>query len=270
MDPAGNAPKSEDDHAEAPAGGAPLVFIPVTAEDVARRKRRMVLSVSAATLAVLLLIAYLYKRSVDPLHARQSYDSGVRMLALARYPQAILAFSRAVALEPDFADAYLLRGEANAADGKIDRAIADFSKTLDLRPDNTQALLRRGLAWAELKDFPAAISDANQALAVDPNFAPAYNLRGVGVRGLGDPRKALDDFTRAIALAPNTDSYYQRGATYQMLGDHRRAVADFDQVIAIQPDAAPGYFARAESRRALGDLRGAEQDHLQGRILDGR
>jgi hypothetical protein len=39
-------------------------------------------------------------------------------------------------------------------------------------------------------------------------------------------------------------------------------------VIKIIPDIANAFFARAESRRALGDLRGAQQDHRQGRILD--
>jgi hypothetical protein len=37
----------------------------------------------------------------------------------------------------------------------------------------------------------------------------------------------------------------------------------------VIPDLASAFFARAESRRAIGDLTGAQQDHRQGRILDG-
>jgi len=121
-----------------------------------------------------------------------------------------------------------------------------------------------------VKDFQSAVADANRALEIDSRFAPAYNLRGVAVRSLGDPRRALDDLTRAIQLSPDSDNYFQRGATYQMLGDHERALADLNKMIAIQPGSAPAYFARAESRLALGDVQGAEQDRLQGRYLDGR
>jgi tetratricopeptide (TPR) repeat protein len=246
------------------------VRIPVTADDVTRHKRRVHLWVWVAVAAMLLMAGYLYKRSVDRISARESYEGGLRLYTVARYPQAILAFDRAVSLAPNMADGYLMRGRAYAGDGKIDRAIADFGKAIEARPGDTQALLGRGRCWLELKDFRAAIADADRAIAVDSRFSAAYNLRGVSVRGLGDAKKAIPDLTRAIELSPDSFNYFQRGATYQMLGEHRLALEDFDQMIAIQPDAASAYFARAESRLAVGDLRGAEQDRTQGRILDGR
>ncbi len=249
---------------------APVVLIPVSAEDVARHKRRIAFWWWTAALTVLLIAGYEYKRWVDPTHAQQSFEAGMTMYAVARYPQAIVAFDRAASLAPKNPDAFLMRGRANAGDQRIDAAIADFTKALELRPNDTQAMLERAREYLELKRYSAAIDDANRAIAVDSRFAPAYNVRGVAIRKLGDPKKALEDFTRAIELSAVTDNYFQRGATYQMLGDHRRALADFDQMIALQPDAAPAYFARAESRLAIGDVRGAEMDREQGRILDGR
>ena len=53
-------------------------------------------------------------------------------------------------------------------------------------------------------------------------------------------------------------------------GDHRRALLDFDAVIRFKPDIAHTYFARAQSRRALGDEAGARSDHKMGRYLDSR
>ena len=266
-------PSDDDLEPSAPSEAeesAPLVLVPVAAEDVARQQRRTKLAIGAAVLAVLLGVGYVYKRATDPIHARESFEQGMRLFALGRYPQAILAFDRVTSLAPEMADAYLMRGRAYAADNKIDRAIADFAKSLQLRPNDTQALLARGREWLDVKDFQSAVADANRALEIDSRFAPAYNLRGVAVRSLGDPRRALDDLTRAIQLSPDSDNYFQRGATYQMLGDHERALADLNKMIAIQPGSAPAYFARAESRLALGDVQGAEQDRLQGRYLDGR
>ncbi len=50
----------------------PLVLIPVMAEDVERHKRKVVLSCIAATLALALAIWFIYRRSIDPLHAQES------------------------------------------------------------------------------------------------------------------------------------------------------------------------------------------------------
>jgi tetratricopeptide (TPR) repeat protein len=245
-------------------------LIPVTAEDEARRKRRIGISIGTGVVMVLAAAGLIYKRSVDPIHAQESFDSGVRLFKIARYDQAILSFDRATALKRDLVDGYLMRGRAYVAMAKTENAVQDFTRVIEMRPSDRHAFVERGFAYMEMKDHQSALADANRALTVDAKFAPAYNLRGQVVRAMGDPAKAVEDFTRAVALDPNQDNYYQRGATYQMLGQHRSAIADFDQVIAFDPGSPAGYFARAESRRAVGDLAGAKADHLLGRTIDGQ
>ncbi len=249
---------------------SPLVLIPVRAEDAARRRRRIFLACWTAALIVVGTAGYLYRRSVDPIHAQESYDAGVRLLKIARYSQAILSFDRAIALKPDLIDAYLERGRAFVGDSQTERAIQDFTRVIELRPNDPQPLIDRGTAYIEKKDYQSAIADADRALAIDPKAAAAFNLRGVAHRAMGNLDSALQNFSRAVALASNETNYYERGATYQLLGEHRRAIADFSQVIAFRPDASAGYFARAESLRALGDLKGAQLDYIQGRTIDGR
>jgi hypothetical protein len=84
----------------------PPVLIPVMAEDVERRQRKVVLSWLAAALALALVIWFVYRRSIDPLHAQESYDAGVRLIRATRYAEAILNFDRTIDLKHDFADAY--------------------------------------------------------------------------------------------------------------------------------------------------------------------
>ncbi len=249
---------------------SPLVLVPVSAEDAARQRRRVKLAIWSAAIAVLGIAGLLYKRSVDPLHAKESYDDGVRLLKIARYDQAILAFGRAAALKPDLTDAYLMRARAYMGLAKTEEAIRDFTTVLQQRPSDAVAFVERGLAFMDMKDYRSALADADRAIAIDGKLAGGYNLRGVAERALGDTQKALESFSRAVELEPNADNYYQRGASYQQLGQHREAIADFNKVIEIKPDEAPGYFARAESRRAVGDLAGAKKDHDQGRLIDGR
>jgi tetratricopeptide (TPR) repeat protein len=248
----------------------PLILVPVTAEDFARRSRRRKAAWVAAALAIAILAVVIHTRAVAPVDAKESYDAGERLYRAARYTQASLSLDRAIALKPDFTDAYYLRAQANLADSKLEHATLDFTKLIQLEPGNPRGLLGRGFIHLETEEFAFALAYATRAIELDPKLAPAYNLRALAARGAGDPRRALEDFTRALDLAPVGETYFQRGATHQMLGQHQLALADFDRAIAIFPDAAPLYFARAESRLAVGDLQGAHADRQRGRTLDGK
>jgi tetratricopeptide (TPR) repeat protein len=130
-------------------------------------------------------------------------------------------------------------------------------------------LVDRGFAYLDKKDWARAIADASRALELNGKLASAYNLRATAVRATGDAARALEDYSRAVELDPNLDNYFQRAATYQLLNDHKRAVADFDQALALAPDQPHTYFARAQSRAAIGDLNGAQNDIRAGRKIDG-
>ncbi len=249
---------------------SPQVEIPVSAEDVAHRRRRIFIYCSVAALLTIAIGAWIYKRNVDSIYAMESYDDAVHSFRIARYHHAILALDRAVALKPQFADAYLLRGRAYAADSNIEPALRDLTTALQLRPNDTAALLARAGAYLNQKDYHGAIADTTAALHNNPALNQAYNLRGCAVRALGDAGKALEDFHRAVELDANVDNYYQRAATYQLLDQHHLAIADLNQVIKFKPDQAPAYFARSKSRKAIGDLNGAIADYRQGRLIDSR
>jgi len=246
------------------------VLVPVSAEDFSRRKARIGWSVAAVILVVLAATGYMYKRYVDPLHARESFDAGTRLFKIARYNQAELSFDRAIALKPDLVDAYLLRGKSYVQQSEPEKALLDFTKVTELRPSDPAGWIARGSAYLELNNFEPAIADATQAIAANPKEAEGYALRGAALRKSGNPKQAIEDFNHAVTLDPSAKNLFERGATLQLIGEHQSAIADFDRVIELIPDLAGAFFARAESRRALGDTRGAQEDHRQGRILDGR
>jgi tetratricopeptide (TPR) repeat protein len=247
----------------------PLILVPVMADDVARQVRRKRAVIAAIILAVAILGWILYHHAVDPVEAKQSYEDGVRLVYASHYEQAILNFNRAIDLQSNFADAYKMRGRSYALTGNPDKAILDFNKVVELRPQEIGVLLDRGFAYLDRKDLDAALADAVRVLMLDEKQSRAYNLRATVERAKGDSATAIKDFTRAVDLAPNLDNLFQLGATYQSIGDHKHAVGDFTQALDIAPDQPHSYFARAQSKAALGDVKGAQKDIAAGRKIDG-
>ena len=263
-------PQPPGQSAAPPSAPTAQVWVPVTAGDVARRKRRLRLSWTAAAIVVLAAGAWIYKRSTDPARAQQALQAARKLFDGARYDQAIVSCDRATSLKADLVEAYVLRGRSHVALYQAREAIGDFSKAIQLQPRDVEALLQRAQSYLEVKDYKAAIADAQAALAVDPRRSRAHNIWGTALRATGGAQPALAEFTRAVEIEPNEDNLFQRGSTYQLLGDHRRASDDFTRALALDPDLPQVYFARAEAERALGLTKEAEADHKQGRVLDGR
>ena len=63
------------------------------------------------------------------------FRAGVTAYEAGRYAQAEIAFTSAIALQPDWADAYYDRALANAARGRRELAIVDLQRYLRLRPE---------------------------------------------------------------------------------------------------------------------------------------
>jgi tetratricopeptide (TPR) repeat protein len=110
---------------------------------------------------------------------------------------AIADCDRAIALKPDYGDAYLKRATAYLNKGDNDHAIADYSRAIELKPDSWGALTLRGMAYAHKGDYDRAIADYTRVLELSPGLgmaegglaeAKAAKARMAGGQALGDPR----------------------------------------------------------------------------------
>ena len=245
-------------------------MVPISADEFARRKRRIVFKWLGAALLVVLAGVWLYLRSTSSQDSRKALNDGEQMLKAGRYAEAIQSLDRAVVAESGLANAYLARGRAKVALNQTEPAIRDFSKVIQLQPRDPQAYVERAAVHLGVNDYAAVVADCGDAISRDPKLAYAYTLRGMAFRGMGNLPKALEDFNRAVELSPGLDTYFQRATTYQSLGEHAKAIADLDQVISLFPSSPMGYLARAKSREATGDAAGARSDREAGRQLEDR
>ena len=112
----------------------------------------------------------------------------------AAYQRAVDQFTRAVALNPRFTEAYLQRGILYWREiQNYHHAIRDLSRVLDLDPQRTTALYLRALAYQLRGDFDQAIDDLQRFLEADPDstWRPSAEVQLSGLHELRAARQAM-------------------------------------------------------------------------------
>jgi len=192
-----------------------------------KRKQKRLIAWTAAIILVLASAGYTYSYVASaPDRARAEVALGIRQMGPGAYDQAIAHFDRAIAIWPEFADAYL------------NRAVAEHS----------------------ISQRPAALADLDKSLDLNPNLIRAYNERGQIYLENADPQHAIQEFDKSLQVKPSLEGYYQRGLAYEYLGQHQKAIADFDAAISEFREAPYTYRARAAAKRKLDDREGAADD----------
>ena len=161
------------------------------------------------------------------------------------HDKAIEAYTRAIAINPNYAKAYNNRGATYGHKGQYDRAIEDYNKAIDIDPNNAYAYTGRGATYGHKGQYDRAIEDYNKAIALNPNLADAYSNRGAAYDNKGQHDRAIEDYNKAIALNPNyADAYYNRGVAYYKKGQFDRAIESYNKAIALNPNLAMAYNNR--------------------------
>ena len=181
----------------------------------------------------------------------------------------IAYISKAIALAPNYAEAYAGRGHGYMDEKKYDRALADFNKALSLKPELAPMLkpnllivyIERAHNAMSSGRYQAGIEDLSSALQLDPQ-----NIRALG--DLGDAYnvthqydKAVTVLTRDIQLHPNyAFAYANRGVAYLNMGKYDPALADLDKSIELGDQAYSTYFVRGEVYLRKADRKSALRD----------
>ena len=155
---------------------------------------------------------------------RQSGDMG----------RAIQAFERAIALDPDKADAYRAAADAALAQaakpGIPSKAVADLKKFAAMY---LVALARRQSHHGIAGDPAASL---REAVALDPKSAPAYASLGEFLEARGHYSDAEKSLRRAIALDPKLASaHVALGNALQSLGRYQEMDAAYRRALDIDP-----------------------------------
>jgi len=205
--------------------------------------------------------------------ANEWFEKGLRHTIGREDDKAIEEYTQAIALNPDYVEAYIYRGFAyynrgtfTSDAGQHELAVKDFRKVVAMKPGTYSAYLAQGSIYIHQKEFEKGIEEVNKAIALDPDEALAYGLRGfIYMQEKNkDPEKVIADSSKAINIGGlwSAIAYSNRGVTLLFAKkQYDRAIDDLSRAIELTPRNAPAYMARGialafkgEFNRALDDV----------------
>lgn len=182
-------------------------------------------------------------RDVIDAHEFASYLAGLIRVSRGEDREAIEHFGRAIALNPDHAQALYGRAVTLQKAGDVEAAIPDYERALRLEPTNIEAWYNFGAAQQLRQRFEEAFAAYSKALELSGNYTQALANRGLTLHALGRHAEAIADYDRAIGIsALDPVLWRNRAVSLMRVGEVEAALASFME--AFRLDHA--YLAAAE------------------------
>jgi tetratricopeptide (TPR) repeat protein len=198
------------------------------------------------------------------------YDTeGVNFANLGRYEEAVASYDRAIAINPDYVDAWHNRGNALFRLNRKKEAVASYDKAIAINPDYVDAWNNRGVALHDLRRYEEAVASYDKAIAINPDYVDAWHNRGNALFRLNRKKEAVASYDKAIATNPDyVDAWKNRGVALQDLGRYEEAVASYDRVIAINPDYVDAWHNRGNALFHLNRKKEAVASHDRAIVIN--
>ncbi len=222
------------------AGGA-LGRLSGESRGIAGRLRIPVIATAAALVIILALLTIrqvavwensetLWQHEVDSYSdiAIGYNNLGAAVCKSGRPDEAIMQFTVALGLKPDYAHAWNNLGVAENAKGDIQKAIASYARAIQLEPDYAEAYVNMGEIYLRAGDPDRALNYLEPGLSFDPASARAHCDLGWARFEKGDRDSALPLFRRAVALQSDyARAYYYIGVIQGDRGEAASSLASF-------------------------------------------
>ena len=202
-------------------------------------------------------------------HAVERYTLGSWLREAGRNDEAIAELKKAVAVEPDYVEAYDNLGGAQLQVGQVGEAVDDFRRALKFNPGSAQIHSNLGNALMAGGERAEAIAEYGEAVRLDPSsFALQYNL-GNALLKAGRVREAVQPLQDAVRLSPGYPSVHSAlGAALAQAGRLPEAEVEFREALRLNPNLAEVHFNLSillsqMGRRAEADLQYREALRLR-------
>lgn len=150
------------------------------------------------------------------------------------YDQAAQAYTAALEIWPDYAEARVGLGDARQAKGQFDEAIEEYKKALAIEPANARVYLGMGkIYYNEKQLYHEAVAAYRQAIALDPKLLDAHLSLGELYEEKGLYDDAVARYSHVLSLEPtHPGATYGLALAYEKV-DAKKAIAQWERYIEL-------------------------------------
>ena len=235
--------------------------------------RRLVVSSSSRrhlTFILTLIVALLSACSRDPgIRKQKFFESGQRYVEQGKYKEAVVEFSNAIRLDPNYAEAHLQLADAYLQLHDGDRAFRELARTVELQPENYRAQLELTNLLIVNRQFEPAQQKLDALLQKRPEDPAVHTTLSSLFAAQGNIPGAIAEMQKTVALSPDRWEAYLSLALLQSSNNQSEAAeSNFKKVIELNPKAMQARLLLGNYYQAHNRFPEAEQQFQAATALD--
>ena len=167
--------------------------------------------------------------------------------------KAIWAYDFAIAIDENYADAYLQKGYCFTELGDYENAAESFNEYLRLDAPDPLSYTNMADCYRMMKQFEKAEETYRKALEIDPNYSEAWFGLGLVASGVKNHKEAAEFYKRAHELEPADDlCLLQLIDTYKKLGYWSQAEKLLTKMLKTRTEYQHAYVWLANAQAQQG------------------
>jgi tetratricopeptide (TPR) repeat protein len=205
--------------------------------------------------------AYEKALAIDPNDAVGWTNLGVALSHLGQHEKELVAYEKAILIDPHHAAAWNNKGILMQDLGHYDNALKAFENAIEMAPSYPIAWNNKGNILYHLGKDLEALMTFEKAIALNPNNSVLWSNKGIALRGLGRYEEALTAYEKAISLNPSfAEAYGNKAELLNQLRNHQEALVWITKGRELSQKSEPHLMETyAETLAAIGDWEGAFQ-----------
>lgn len=196
-----------------------------------------------AVLCFLILPSYLIHTQAQ--NPKKFYKTAEDFIENQKYSDAIDLLNKAIEIDPDYADAYLLRAQAFERINDLPQAAEDYKRAAVFITRDTEVFYHAGRVLYDIGRYEDALEMLNQALNLKERNLAALQVKVLVLMELEDYYNALKVAEQTFELKLTAQNYYYHGLVSEKLKNFSGAERDFEKAIGKDKKYTPAYIALA-------------------------
>lgn len=205
----------------------------------------------AKTLFLISLAVITIVNGTSAQNARQFYKTGLTFVEAGNHKDAIDQFTKAVNIEPEYAQAYVERSRSYEATGEIQHAADDLKRALTFEQKQPELYYDAARLNYLLHNHNDALDLINKSIALNKKSESSFCLLSRIQMALEDYSNALVSINKAIDLKDNATNHFYRGQLSEKMKNYNQSEADYKGAISKEAGYTEAHLALASLRLLL-------------------